>query len=220
MKRPKHVTGAIIFDLDGTLADTLADIAAAANHALGQLGHAPIQTPRYRYLAGQGLRWLMEHALGPDHQHQVDEGMRIFRVYYADHDRDHTRPYEGIDDLLTALTAAGRDLALGVLSNKPDPATQQLVSDLFGSTFDHVAGAREGVPLKPDPTSALAMCQAMGVTPDEVLYVGDTSVDMETAVAAGFFPVGVLWGFRDETELRESGARAIIARPGELLGLL
>ncbi len=209
---------AAIFDLDGTLADTLADIASAANHALTQLGHEPIELPRYRYLAGQGLRWLMEHALDDAHQHQVDEGMALFKAYYAEHDRDQTRPNDGVVELLDALRE--RALKLAVLSNKPHEATVRVVSEMFEPVFDEVMGAKEGVPLKPDPASANALCAALGVEPARVMYVGDTKVDMQTAKNAGFYAVGVLWGFRDEDELRANGADAIIAQANELIDLL
>lgn len=210
---------AVMFDLDGTLADTLADIAAAANHALTQLERPTHDVATYRYLAGQGLESLMVDALGPDHRHLVERGMEIFRSYYAEHDMDHTGPYDGIPDLLDELEML--DMRLAVLSNKPDPATQRLMRTAFPRwDFDAVLGHREGSPLKPDPASAVEITQRLGIAPEAWLYVGDTRVDMETATRAGMFAVGVLWGFRDEPELRESGAKAIIRYPAELMGLL
>lgn len=210
---------AVMFDLDGTLADTLADIAAAANHALARLGHEPIDTQRYRYLAGQGLAWLMTHALGGALADQAEQGMALFRAYYADHYMDRTRPYEGVPELLDELT--GRGLSLAVLSNKPHAATCAVIERIFARwRFDAVRGDTGQAPLKPDPASALAIAAELGVPPGRWLYVGDTKVDMQTATAAGMLPVGVLWGFRDEAELRGSGAQAIIRQPAELTGLL
>jgi phosphoglycolate phosphatase len=210
---------AVMFDLDGTLADTLEDIAGAANHALAQLGRQTFPVPRYRFLAGQGLEWLMTEALGPEHRGLVPRGMEIFRAYYALHSEDHTRPYDGIPELLDELTR--RKVKLAVLSNKPDPATQALVARVFARwRFDAILGHREPFPLKPDPTSAKWVADEMKIAPENWIYVGDTRVDMLTARGAGMHAVGVLWGFREEPELRESGANAIVRVPGELLGLL
>ncbi len=209
---------AVLFDLDGTLADTLVDIAAAANHALTQLGHAPIPVPKFRYLAGQGLEYLITHALGPAHAAQVPQGMALFRAYYADHSLDHTRPFDGMTAVLDELPRLG--VRMAVLSNKPHPATLFVMEKVFGRwTFDAVLGHREGSALKPDPAGAVEIAGAMNIPADRWLYLGDTSVDMQTAVAAGMYPVGVLWGFRDEQELRESGAKVIIREPAEILRL-
>ncbi len=210
---------AVLFDLDGTLADTLVDIAAAANHALTQLGHAPIEVPRFRYLAGQGLEHLITHALGPSHASQREQGIALFRAYYKDHSLDHTRPFDGMAQVLDELPRRG--VRMAVLSNKPHPATQFVMEKVFGAwTFDAVLGHREGSPLKPDPAGALEIARAMNIPTQRWLYLGDTMVDMQTAVAAGMFPVGVLWGFREEKELRENGAKAIIRHPSEMLNLL
>jgi len=214
-----HRFDAVMFDLDGTLADTLQDIANSANFALGKLGHAPIETPRFRYLAGQGLRNLMVAALGPDFAHQIDEGMAHFRGHYADHFIDHTKPFDGMGEVLDEMTA--RRLPMAVLSNKPHPATLLVMEKVFSRwRFASVVGHRPEAPLKPDPASALEIAASLGIAPARWMYVGDTRVDMETATRAGMFPVAVLWGFRDEAELSESGAKAIVREPRELLGLL
>ncbi|MCE9590054.1 MAG: HAD family hydrolase [Planctomycetes bacterium] len=209
----------IIFDLDGTLADTLADIAAAANHALAEMGRPTFDVQRYRYLAGQGLHSLMTDALGPGHAGLVPRGMELFRAYYSDHWTDHTAPYPGVPALLDELTRRG--VRMAVLSNKPDSATQAMMKHGFARwRFDAVIGQREGKPLKPDPAGALEIAETCGVPAKEWLYVGDTKVDMMTATRAGMFAVGVLWGFRDEPELRDNGARVIIREPAELLALV
>lgn len=208
-----------MFDLDGTLADTLADIAASANHALTQLGRPTHPVASYRYLAGQGLESLMTDALGPDHQHLVEQGAEHFRAYYKDHSLDFTQPFEGIAQVLDTLEA--KKIPMAVLSNKPHPATLQVVRDVFGAwSFAAVQGHEPPTPLKPDPASGLSIAAKLGIAPEDWLYVGDTRVDMETATRAGFYPLGVLWGFRDEPELRESGAKQIIAHPLELLNLI
>lgn len=210
---------AVMFDLDGTLADTLADIAAAANHALTQLGRPTHDVARYRYLAGQGLESLMIDALGPEHENMVAQGCDLFRAYYKDHSLDFTRPFDDIPQVLDTLTA--KNIPMAVLSNKPHLATVQLVHDVFGQwSFAAVQGHQPPTPVKPDPTSALALADKLGIAPANWLYVGDTKADMETAVRAGFYPLGVLWGFRDEPELLASGAKKVIRHPLEMLELL
>ena len=208
-----------MFDLDGTLADTLADIAAASNHALATLGRPTFELPRYRYLAGQGLESLMHEALGEQHHHLIDQGCELFRAYYREHSLDFTKPYQGIPELLDTL--ASQSTTTAVLSNKPHPATQQVVRDVFGQwSFAAVQGHAPPAHLKPDPGSALRLAEELQIDPKRWVFVGDTRVDMETAVNAGFFPVGVTWGFRDEDELRASGAKAIIHHPMDLLAVL
>lgn len=210
---------AVMFDLDGTLADTLRDIADAANWALATLGRPPRPLADYRYLAGQGVDHLIAEALGPSHHHLHADARRLYLDRYDAHKYDHTGPFPGMPELLDALTDQG--VVLAVVSNKPHDATRQVVADLFGRwPFAAVYGARPGVPLKPDPAAALAICDELRLPPSEWLYVGDTRADMLTGRAAGMTTVGVLWGFRDEPELRDSGAHAIIRRPDELLPLL
>jgi phosphoglycolate phosphatase len=210
---------AVMFDLDGTLADTLADIAAAGNHVLTQLGRPALEQARYRYLAGQGLEWLVAEVLGTPERGEIERGAAMFRAHYEAHGHAQTKLYPGIADLLDALTS--RAIRLAVLSNKLHALTQQVVRDRFSRwNFAAVAGEKTGVPLKPDPTGALAMVSELGIPPDQWAYVGDTRVDMLTARAAGLFAVGVTWGFREEAELRRHGAQAIIHHPMELLDLL
>ncbi len=206
-----------MFDLDGTLADTLADIAAAGNHAMEAVGRPARALLDYRYLAGQGLEYLIEHAAQPPlSAAEVAQGKAAFRAYYAEHSLDQTRPYAGVPELLDALVATGVPMA--VLSNKPHPATVQVIELLYHRwPWAAVRGHQEGVPLKPDPTSALQVAAEIGIEPARWAYVGDTKVDMATAVGAGFFPIGVTWGFRDEPELRDSGARHIAHHACELM---
>lgn len=210
---------AVMFDLDGTLADTLADIAAAGNHAFAAVGRPTFAVERYRTLAGQGLDRLIGDGLGPDNQVLFDTAIEHFRGYYAEHRYDQTAPFPGVAELLDALAAAG--IKLAVMSNKPDEATVDMVEQVFGRwSFADVRGHRAGYPVKPDPTAALEIADALGVAPSRWVYVGDTDVDMQTGKAAGFFTVGVTWGFRDEQELRDAGADAIIHEPGRLIELM
>ncbi len=210
---------ALLFDLDGTLADTLADLANATNWALTQLGCPTHPLERYRHMVGDGARQLCARALPADRQDLLDEAVRLMRGRYGEHWRDQTRLYPGIAEVVAALRARGYRLA--VLSNKPDDFTRQVVAHYFPSNPFHVVrGQLPGVPLKPDPTAALEIARQLDVPASDWLYLGDTNTDMRTAVAAGMMPVGVLWGFRDREELAQSGARALIERPEQLLTLL
>ena len=210
---------AVMFDLDGTLADSLADIAAAANHALSQLGRPTYPVQEYRYKVGQGLESLMQVGLGPEHASLIPRGIELFKEYYAVHSIDQTGPYPGIASLLDELTRRG--VMLAVLSNKPHPATLQIMDKIFSNwKFAYALGHRPGTALKPDPASAIEIVNASGIPREQWLYVGDTKVDMLTAVNAGLYPVGVLWGFREREELEQSGAQTIIREPAELLNLL
>src|SRR5690606_5089908 len=166
------------------------------------------------YRAGPGAPYLVQKAIGVEHQWMWDQGLAPFKAFQLEHAHKFTQPYPGISEMLDALAARG--LRLAVLSNKPDAATRQVVAEKLPRwTFDVVHGHRENVPLKPDPGAALAIAEELAIEPSRWLYLGDTDVDMKTAMAAGMFAVGVLWGFRDEAELRENGARAIVKHPSE-----
>lgn len=209
---------AALFDLDGTLLDTLTDLANAANHALAAVGRPPHPRDDYRTLVGQGIRQLFLDALGPDHGHLVDDAITAQMTYYEDHRFDTTRPYPGVEAMLTALTQRG--VVLGILSNKPDDATRAVVQRYFpGHPWAYLRGHRTGTAPKPDPHGAIDASQALGIPADRWLYVGDTAVDMQTSNAAGMYTVGVAWGFRSVEELRDNGADAIVHEPAELLSL-
>lgn len=209
---------AVIFDLDGTLTNTLQDIANAMNRALRLLGLLEYPTDAYRYMVGNGAKKLAERAVGT-RQELAAEALALYQSYYEKHTHDTTRPYDGIPQLLHALAA--RNLQLCVLSNKPHADTQGVIRYFFPDIqWSVVRGQMEGVPVKPDPAGALAIARELNVRPDECLYLGDTSVDMLTATRAGMYAVGVLWGFRDEKELRDSGAKLILSEPLALLPCL
>lgn len=209
---------AVLFDLDGTLTNTLRDIATAMNRALRLHGLAEFEVDDYRYLVGDGAKKLAERAVRD--QPELAEAVRAdYQAYYQNHTLDTTRPYDGILELLRALCEKG--LALCVLSNKPHADTCGVVSHFFHDIpFAEVRGQQEGTPVKPDPTGALAIAARLNIRPDECLYLGDTSVDMTCAVRAGMHPIGVLWGFRTAEELRRSGAEYLIQQPLELLSYL
>ncbi len=208
----------MLFDLDGTLVDSLADLANATNHALTQLACPTHPLEAYRIFVGDGARVLCERALPADRQGLINEALHLMRAHYAQHWANLTRPYPGISELLAALHERGYKLA--VLSNKPDDFTKQVVAHYFRpNPFVAVRGQLPQVPLKPDPTAALQIAEEFHIPPAEWLYLGDTNTDMRTARNAGLFAVGVLWGFRGREELEEAGAQTIIARPADVLQL-
>ena len=209
-----------MFDLDGTLADTLHDLTAAGNHMLAAFGREPLPVEDYRQLVGHGAPSLAQQALDlPAGDPRLDAAVTTFRTHLLDNAHVHTRPYAGIPALLDELAARG--LRLAVLSNKPHDATVDVVRRVFADwPFVAVRGQRQGVPLKPDPVAALEIAEQTGIAPAQWCYVGDSGVDMQTGVNAGMCPVGVSWGFRDEVELREGGARHLIREPAELLELI
>jgi phosphoglycolate phosphatase len=210
---------AAMFDLDGTLIDSLTDIANAANKSLEEVGRPGYPVNDYRYMVGQGLHQLMVDALGPDHQHLVEKCCELHKKHYGKDTETFTRPYPRIPEMLDGLTARG--VTLTILSNKPQFAAEKLIKSQLGRwNFARGYGHRDGHPVKPDPASALEIIRELGIPREEWLYVGDTRVDMLTGVSAGMYTVGVLWGFRDEPELREAGAHAIISDPMQLLELL
>jgi phosphoglycolate phosphatase len=212
---------AVLFDLDGTLLDTLGDLADAMNAVLGRLGCPPHPPDAYRFFVGEGIYVTARRALPADRRGaaEVERAVALMGEEYERRWAARARPYPGIPELLDALAARGVQLA--VLSNKPDVFSRRLVARFLGEErFAAVQGAREGVPVKPDPAAPRAIAAALGVAPERWLYLGDTGTDMMTAVAAGMYPVGAAWGFRPAAELLAHGARKIIDRPEELLGLL
>lgn len=211
--------GAVIFDLDGTLLNTLSDLAASMNRVLARHGFPAHPVDSYRYFVGQGMTNLAKASV-PDGTAVAEiEAVREEMVAdYGNNWHRESKPYAGIPELLDALRE--RDIKLGILSNKPDPFTVAMIRHYFpAGMFAAVQGAREGVPIKPDPTGVRMMAETLGYPVGQVMYVGDTNTDMRTGLAAGMFTVGVTWGFRPR-ELEESGAMAIVSKPDQLLGLL
>lgn len=212
---------AFIFDLDGTLVNSLEDIGQACNATLAAHGYPCHDLPEYRFLVGRGFNRLVSGALPageadrlspPDLAALIDEA----KTWYGQHMSERTRPYEGITEALDALAGNGHTLA--VLSNKPDNLTVELVRHYFPFIpFTMVRGGKEGAPLKPDPAVPLAMLNQMGFTPSTSYYVGDSDVDILTARNSGMASIGVAWGFRGADELRGAGADHIINEPSGLL---
>jgi phosphoglycolate phosphatase len=212
---------AVVFDLDGTLLDTLEDLGDAVNRVLADRGFPTHPMDAYKVFVGDGSAVLMERAL-PESARGSDVYRDCLAAFMADYDRSwkiKTRLYDGISELLDSLTGLGIDMA--ILSNKAHPFTVNCVRDMLSKwRFKAVFGLRDDVPRKPDPAGALEISRLLGVVPDRMLYLGDTAIDMQTAVSAGMFPVGATWGFRSREELLENGAGALIQHPGELLHLI
>ena len=209
---------AIIFDLDGTLLNTLEDIGDATNHVLSERGFPIHDTDAYRSFIGDGAGVLIKRALPPGARDKetIRSCLDAFLKYYGAHWDVKTRPYDGIRDMLSALTA--RQIKMAVLSNKPDSFTRKMTKALLPDwPLDPVIGQRDGVPLKPDPAVALDVAGQLGIPPVEFIFVGDSAIDMKTAIAAGMHPVGALWGFGTVEELRDNGARALIENPLDLI---
>ena len=212
---------AVIFDLDGTLLDTLEDLADSMNVAL-QMQNFPVHpVADYRYFVGDGIRELVRRVLptGQCGDELVADNMSRMSAEYAKRWKSKTRPYPGMEEALDELTATG--VRMAVLSNKPDSFTKMMIPALLPRwSFQPIIGARPGVPIKPDPQAALEIAAMLGLDASKIMYVGDTSVDMMTANAAGMFAVGVAWGFRGVPELIKHGAQAIVKEPVELMKLL
>ena len=216
-----HRFATVIFDLDGTLLDTLEDLADSVNTVLGERGWPPHAVDAYRYFVGDGAATLIHRVLPVDRRTPEEESLCLgrFRAVYAQKWNSKSRPYPGIAEMLAALAAGG--VRMAVLSNKPHDATEQCVRELLkGIRFDAIQGQDAMIPKKPAPDGALRIARTFGVEPRDILYLGDTATDMQTAVHAGMIPIGALWGFRTAQELQEHGARRLIRHPADFLPLL
>lgn len=220
MCRMKRDFDAVIFDMDGTLLNTLKDIADSMNMALKRIGQPERDFEYMRYSVGYGVDELARRAM-PEGSTEEDvlECLGIMREVYREHYKDTSRPYDGIPELLEELTKL--KIPFAILSNKPEDFTIKMTKELLGDwKFDFVRGVRKDCPKKPDPTVALEISTGWGIKPERIAFVGDSAVDMQTANAAGMFAVGVLWGFRPRQEIEEAGAKALISHPLELIALM
>ncbi len=212
---------AVIFDLDGTLLDTLEDLGNAVNRVLETNGFPTHEMDAYRYYVGDGEIMLITRALPEENRSDKDirTCLKEYRQDYGQNWNVNTKPYDGVAEMLDALVMHGFKLA--ILSNKPHEFTKLCVSGLLANwTFDVVLGQQEPIPRKPDPAGALKIAEGLKIPPSGFLYLGDTAIDMKTAIAAGMFPVGVLWGFRPAEELQKSGAQVLLKRPMDIMNLL
>ena len=208
----------VIFDLDGTLLDTIADLAESANYALKQLGYPTHDAETIRTFVGNGINKLLERAL-PAHEQTEENIMRMrshFVPYYDIHNADLSTPYPGIVSLLEDLQAKG--ILIAVASNKYQEATVKLVKQYFPNIdFVEILGQREGINVKPDPSIVFDILKKADVSKEDVLYVGDSGVDMQTAINAGVDAVGVTWGFRPQAELESFRPMGLIDKAEDLL---
>ena len=217
--KPKY-TG-VIFDLDGTLVDTLEDIAASMNHAMKTRGFPALAAEAYRDKVGWGIKRLAYLALPEEARSEeiAAELAACASAYYAEHPLVKSKVYPGIAELIAALVR--KKVKTVVLTNKPDPAAQRVIAGLFApGTFSIVQGEIIGKPRKPDPACVWDLLIELDITPANAIFVGDSQVDMETAVSSGCFPLGVSWGYRSVKTIESAGARRIIDKPEELLELL
>ena len=209
----------VIFDLDGTLLNTLGDLTASVNAVLSAHGYPTQDTHSVRSFIGNGMRNLITRSLpeGADEE-LIQQCTREMIDYYGKHLYLHTRPYDGVPTAIKTLDEAG--LKIAVLSNKFDAGTRKLINNFFPARIDLAIGERPGVPRKPDPTAVFEIMQKLGADPETTAYVGDSSTDMQTAKNAGLMAIGVTWGFRSREDLEAGGADVIITHPSELSALL
>jgi phosphoglycolate phosphatase len=213
--------GAILFDLDGTLLDTIGDIADSMNAVLQRLGFPGHDREIYKQFVGDGMDMLACRALPEDRRDQeiVNRCLLSMRAEYSARWRENTRPYKGISELLDALQDL--QIRMAILSNKADDFTREMVRILLPHwAFAAVVGAKPDVPRKPDPAAALEIARGLAMPPSRILYLGDSGTDMQTARAAGMFPAGALWGLRTAAELKAAGAQVLLRRPMDLMGVL
>lgn len=213
---------ALIFDLDGTLADSISDIGAAMNAVLASLALTPHSLDAYKKFVGEGAQTLVRRAIlsrVPELPRPIAELCEAYRAEYAKLEHEGSALYPGVEAMLEGVVARGRKMA--VLSNKRDDFTKHLVGQALGRfPFVDVRGEREGVPRKPDPTAAYELALALNVLPERIGFVGDTPIDVLTAKHAGMIAISALWGFRSREELAAAGATCFLTHPVELLALL
>ncbi len=204
-----------IFDLDGTLLNTINDLAASCNYALRSCGMPERTVDEVRRFVGNGVRLLMVRAIpGGDSNPRFDEAYAIFRQHYLHHSLDTTKPYDGIEELIAELNAAGKHVA--VVSNKFYAATQALVRHFFGDTIKVAIGERENIRKKPAPDTVLEALRQLDMPAEAAVYIGDSDVDIDTARNCGMPCISVLWGFRDRQFLIDHGATTLVSEPREI----
>ncbi len=204
-----------IFDLDGTILDTLEDLADAMNYALGEHGYPGRTIEEVRRFVGNGIRKLIERAVPAGlAKEEIDRVHETFSAYYQQHCADKTRPYEGVPPLLERLRAAG--CLMAVVSNKADAAVQPLCRRYYNGLFDYAVGERTGIRRKPDPDSVQEVLRRLQVEAADAVYIGDSEVDIQTAKNAGLDSIIVTWGFRDRDYLESQGGRRFVDRPEEI----
>lgn len=214
--------GLCIFDLDGTLTDTLDSLTFSVNETLKEMGLMPITAEKCRQFVGNGAKVLMEKSLleaGEADLDRIDEAMQIYGRIFDTNCTYHVVPYEGISELLQTMRQGGMKLA--VLSNKPHRQTVHVVETVFGKgMFQHIQGQKENIPRKPDPKAAMQIAEELGISQEDTVYIGDSEVDIATGTNAHMMTIGVTWGFRSRAILQEAGAIYIADSPEEIIKLI
>ncbi|WP_291099882.1 MULTISPECIES: HAD family hydrolase [unclassified Flavobacterium] len=210
----------VIFDLDGTLVNSLEDIADAMNSVLQDLNYPTHSYDDYQYFIGSGLRNLVGKSLPSTHnnENQIEKCLNLMVEIYRDACTHKTKPYDGIVELLDFLIS--RNMKLSVFSNKSDELTKKIVADLFPNFFDAAVGLSIESLKKPNPFEAIEISKSLGLNPEEIIFVGDSGIDMQTATNANMFAVGVLWGYRPKEELISNGAKYLLSHPLDLIPIL
>ena len=212
---------AVIFDLDGTLLNTLEDIADSANFVLSQFGFPQHNLQTYKYFVGEGIEKLVRRALPKEKNEEnfIAQCITLMREEYSKRWANKTLPYPEVPKILDILTS--RKIKMAILSNKPDDFTNEMVTKFFLKwQFSIIQGEKPFVPKKPDPSAALGIAEKLKLPPHRFLFLGDSEVDMKTALAAGMYPVGVLWGFRTAEELIAGGAKVLIKNSEDLISII
>lgn len=208
-----------VFDLDGTILDTLEDLYLAVNYALRNHDFPERSLLEIQQFVGNGIRKLIERAVPADvSSEKINQVHEDFTAYYAKHCADHTAPYKGITEVIQTLRDAG--IKTAVVSNKADYAVQALCKDYFPAMFDAVAGEKKGIPKKPAPDAVQAVLHTLHCTQEQAIYIGDSEVDIQTAKNSGLPCISVAWGFRDKEFLKTNGAESIISEPADLLDFI
>ena len=211
---------AVFFDLDGTLVNSLIDLSVSVNYVLEKNGLPTHPVSAYKYFAGDGIAKMIERAMPEDKRtpDNIDTLKSEFMLHYSVHYADNTIAYDGITELVDYLKKQGYKLA--VVTNKAQEMAEKVVLKAFGNSFDYILGLREGLPAKPDPTGIFMAMKELNVSPKDCAFVGDTGMDVAAGVNSGAFPIGVLWGFREKSELEKFGAKAFAENANELKRLI
>lgn len=213
---------AVIFDLDGTLSDSIASIKYCGDKAMEAFGMGPFTVEQYKYFVGDGAANLIRRALtagGDTALKYFQEAYALYREIFRDNCMYQVKPYDGIPELIAALKE--RDIRIAVLSNKPHTETVNVIEALFGKgCFDSIQGQRENLAIKPSPQGVFVILEELGLKAEDILYLGDTATDMKTGKSAGAYTIGALWGFRNAEELEEGGADVLIEHPLQVLAYL
>lgn len=211
---------AVLFDLDGTLVNSLADLACSTNYALEKFGFSVHETEAFKYFVGDGMPKLIERALPEDKREEkyIKETLDVFMAHYKEHYCDNTTAYDGVSEAVDSILSLG--IKTAVVSNKIQNMAETVTNKIFGDRFSIVCGKREGYPAKPDPTLTLEVIRELGVLPSECLFIGDSGMDMAVAKNANCVALGVLWGFRKEDELIDNGADFIIKEPSQIIKII